>query len=90
MKGKKDVPDTPIPVLPRRAVAVCPCCWRRTSQESAEEIDQLIRELGSDESSKQEAAARALKDMGEPALEPIRKAADTSSDRRVRPRAKML
>jgi WD40 repeat protein len=40
-----------------------------------QEIARLIRELGSEDGKEQEAAATALKKLGAPALEPLRKAA---------------
>jgi uncharacterized protein (TIGR03067 family) len=60
-----------------------------TAAPSAAEIDQLVRQLGSPQFEEREAAVRRLEDVGEPALEPLRKAM-SSMDPEVRRRARAL
>jgi WD40 repeat protein len=55
-----------------------------------QEIARLIRELGSEDGKKQEAAALALKKLGTPALEPLRKAARNDPGSEEGRRASML
>ena len=57
---------------------------------SAAEIDRLIKQLGSDAFNEREKASKALEDIGEPALEALRKAANKRDDAEVRCRAEKL
>lgn len=64
----------------------------RVSSEPAtdpDEIDRLIRQLGSDRFTERQKASKALEAVGEPALEALRKAAK-DSDAEVRRRANEL
>jgi len=54
------------------------------------EIERLIKQLGNDEFSEREAASEALKAIGMPALEALRKAAKGSDDAEVSRRAEKL
>ena len=58
-------------------------------EPAAEDIDRLIRQLGSDKFSDREAASKRLTDIGEPALDQLRKAAD-ATDVEVRRRVRDL
>src|SRR5919198_906822 len=53
----------------------------------AGEIDRLIEQLGSDDAAKRQEAAKRLEEIGEPAVEPLRKAAKSHADPDVRLRA---
>ena len=54
------------------------------------EVERLIRQLDSERFSERQAASKALKDIGEPALEALRKASSTKDDAEVRRRAQDL
>src|SRR5262249_32601302 len=54
------------------------------------EIERLLQQLGSPMFTEREAAAKALAAAGEPALEPLRRAAATSPDAEIRRRAEDL
>lgn len=56
--------------------------------DTARKIDDLIRQLGSDEFSVREKASEELKKIGKPAEEALRKAAETTDDPEVRERAR--
>jgi uncharacterized protein (TIGR03067 family) len=56
----------------------------------AESIARLIKQLGDDAFPKREAATRRLKEIGEPALEALRKAAASDSDPEIRARAERI
>jgi hypothetical protein len=56
----------------------------------AKEIQRLIKQLGSDDFADREAAEEALGVVGESALDPLRSAAETSTDPEIRRRAKHL
>jgi hypothetical protein len=58
--------------------------------EQAKRIDDLIKQLGSDEFSAREKASGELKKIGKPAEEPLRRAAGKSDDPEVRDRARAL
>lgn len=55
-----------------------------------ERIDALVRQLGHEEFSKRQAAARELEAIGEPALEALRQAAKSSDSPEIRHRAEQL
>ena len=57
---------------------------------SAKEIDALITQLGDDSETRREAAAKKLEEIGEPALEALRKAAKSHADVDVRLRAGLV
>ena len=48
---------------------------------SPAEIERLIRQLGSDSFAEREAASKALQDIGQPALGPLRKALSGNGDK---------
>jgi WD40 repeat protein len=54
------------------------------------EIQRLIRQLGSDSFAERDAASKALAAIGEPALEALRNAIETSDDAEVRRRARQV
>lgn len=54
------------------------------------DIERLVRQLGSDDFGKREAASNALNKVGKPALNALRKAAKGSDDAEVRSRAARL
>ena len=54
----------------------------RRKEASPTEIARLIRQLGSDSFQQREAASTALAAIGEPALEPLRKASASAQMRR--------
>lgn len=56
----------------------------------APRIDRLIDQLGSESFAEREAAARALQEVGEPALAALQKAAKGSPDAEVRRRSRVL
>lgn len=56
------------------------------SEKSTAEIDQLIKQLGSDDFDQREAASKALERIGPPALDALRKVAAGSADAEVRKR----
>jgi hypothetical protein len=53
-------------------------------------INRLIDQLGSEVYAEREAASKALKRLGEPALEPLQKAIQESADAEIRRRAQRL
>jgi hypothetical protein len=57
---------------------------------SAADIDRLIGQLGSEVFAEREAASTALEQLGEAALEPLRKAREASDDAEIRRRAERL
>jgi WD40 repeat protein len=57
---------------------------------SREEIDRLIKQLGDDDFGKRVQAKKQLEAVGEPAIDLLKKAADSSSDAEVRRVAKEL
>ena len=57
---------------------------------NTDDINQLIRQLGSPEFAEREAATRRLQAIGEPAVEALRKATEGSDDPEVRHRARQL
>jgi WD40 repeat protein len=59
------------------------------SEPQPAEIERLIKQLGSDSFAEREAASKALKDIGEPALDALRKATKVN-DLEVRLRAELL
>lgn len=60
------------------------------SEPPAAEVQRLIRQLGSNSFAEREAASKALDAIGEPALEALRKASQTSDEVEVRRRAKQV
>src|SRR6266513_1438016 len=60
------------------------------ARPDAAQIERLIQELGSLKFAERQAAAKALEDIGEPAVEALRRAAANSEDAEVRRRAKQL
>jgi hypothetical protein len=58
--------------------------------QEAAQIVRLIEQLGSEVYAEREAASRALKRLGEPALEPLQKARQESLDAEIRRRAERL
>src|SRR5207249_717226 len=54
------------------------------------EIERLVKQLGSDKFKVRDAATKRLKDIGEPALATLRKAATESGDAEIRCRAAAL
>src|SRR5262249_28094104 len=63
---------------------------RGQADASAGKVERLIRQLGAEGFRDREAADKALKSIGEQALEPLRKAARGNPDPEVRRRAKAL
>jgi WD40 repeat protein len=57
---------------------------------SAEEIDRLILQLGDDDLEKRKQAVSRLEAVGNPALDPLKKAVESSDDPEVRTAAKAL
>ena len=51
------------------------------------DIEQLIKQLGSDDVDKREAASQALEAVGEPVMSALRKTATTDGDAEIRKRA---
>jgi hypothetical protein len=58
--------------------------------DHAVRIDRLIEQLGSPIYAERGAASRELDQLGEPALEPLRKASEASCDSEIRRRAERL
>jgi uncharacterized protein (TIGR03067 family) len=56
----------------------------------ATRIDRLVKQLGDDEFARRESATRTLEEIGEPALEALRKAAASDPDLEVRRRAERV
>lgn len=56
----------------------------------AERVDALIQQLGHEDFAKRQAASKELETIGEPALEPLRKAAATDANVESRKRAEQL
>ncbi len=59
-------------------------------ETEAETIARLIKQLGDRTFAKREAATRRLKEIGEPALESLRKAAVSDNDHEIRRRARQI
>jgi uncharacterized protein (TIGR03067 family) len=59
-------------------------------EKEAEKTARLIKQLGDRTFAKREAATKQLKDIGEPALESLRKAAASASDHEIRRRAMQI
>jgi hypothetical protein len=62
---------------------------RSSTGPNAADVERLVQQLGSDRYAEREAASKALAEIGEPAMKPLRKAA-SSDDAEVRRRAKQL
>jgi RNA polymerase sigma factor (sigma-70 family) len=80
-------------VLPGGAVAeaqAAPPIARAEVAPGGRDIERLIKQLGSDEFEEREAATRALKKVGKPALEALGEAATENADAEVRTRAAAL
>src|SRR5262245_45034999 len=60
------------------------------AEPDPDRVDRLIRQLGSDRFKEREAAAKALEELGEPALPALKRAATDSPDVEVRRRAEAL
>src|SRR5262249_35420991 len=60
------------------------------TKEKPAEVERLIKQLGSNNFAEREVASRRLEDIGEPALEALRKAASARDDAEVRRRAQDL
>jgi hypothetical protein len=61
-----------------------------SQDDPAKKIDELIKQLGSDEFAVREKASDELKKIGKPAEEALRKAAEKSDDAEVRERARTV
>jgi RNA polymerase sigma factor (sigma-70 family) len=77
-------PGPPTPPVDRRAEP------KATPAPNSEEVERLIRQLGSEKFKEREAATAALEAIGEPAYEALRKAADDSDDVEIRRRAERI
>jgi tricorn protease-like protein len=71
------------------ALAAAPPVPREPPGKQADQIARLIEQLGHDEFARREAATRHLKEIGEPAIDPLRKAM-ASADLEVRRRAREI
>jgi RNA polymerase sigma factor (sigma-70 family) len=79
--------------LPGGAVAeaqAAPPIARAEAAPDNRDIEHLIKQLGNDEFEEREAATKALKKVGKPALEALHKAATENADAEVRARAAAL
>jgi RNA polymerase sigma factor (sigma-70 family) len=79
--------------LPRGAVAeaqAAPPVARAEVAPDGKDIERLIKQLGSDEFEEREAATRALKEVGKPALKALGVAATENADAEIRIRAAAL
>src|SRR5262245_9406942 len=61
-----------------------------SNEAAAARINRLIRQLGDNSFAKREAASKELRSIGEPALDPLRKAAAGADDAEVRSRAERI